>query len=142
MVKLEEIAEGQEIQEEEGLSDAASNYSSDSGASEYEESILERLWALRDMIHQDTRESISNNVTRVWSYGMRSASFLGNTLWVLTTSAIILVLPLAIELEREQAIMHMENEQKALMNQQPTHAYNSSGQPQQPGRASFIPPGY
>ncbi|CAG8707815.1 12235_t:CDS:2, partial [Ambispora leptoticha] len=116
MVKLEEIHDEDALHDdEEEISDNDSTYSTDSAASnDYEESIIERIWALRDIIPQETRESISTNVSRVWNFGWRGANFVGNTLWVLTTTALLLVMPLALEIEREAAIVQMENEQKAL----------------------------
>ena len=112
-----QVREGDEkTLEEETASEAGSTYSTDSeNSDDYEESVLERLWALRDIIPQDTRESISSNVSRAWNYGWRGASLVGNTLWVLTTTALLLVMPLALEIQREQAFVQMENEQKAMV---------------------------
>ncbi len=76
---------------------------------------MERLCALRDIIPLDTRESIANNISTVISFGVRSARLLGNGAWILTTSALLVVFPLLIEIDRENAITQMENEQMVLI---------------------------
>ncbi|CAG8443616.1 6191_t:CDS:2 [Acaulospora morrowiae] len=145
MVKLEEVSEEHEFTDEEEDNESIS--SADSGSSEeYQESFIERILALRDIIPEDTRESISNNVSTIVHIGAKSARFLGNAFWVLTTSALILVMPLALEIEREHTIIQMENEQKALMGGQPGVPYDQSGslgqhsQSQQQPR--LVPPGF
>jgi import receptor subunit TOM22 len=51
-------------------------------------------------------------------FGVRSARFLGNGAWILTTSALLIFMPLAYEIEREhafdQAYSQMENEQQLV----------------------------
>ncbi|CAG8803445.1 3247_t:CDS:2, partial [Racocetra persica] len=69
-----------------------------------------------------------NNVSSLVGFGLKTARFLGNAFWVLTTSAIILVIPLALELEKEHQIIQLENEQKALMSGQPNNSYGQPGQ--------------
>jgi len=140
MVKLEEVTEGHEDFSDGEPSDNDSNYSTDDSDSEdLEESILERILALRDIIPEDTRESISNKISTIMSFGVKSARLLGNGAWILTTSALLIFMPLAYEIEREhtfdQAYSQMENEQ--LMGQ----GGNPYGQPGQPGQQQSIPPG-
>ncbi|CAB4411871.1 unnamed protein product [Rhizophagus irregularis] len=152
MVKLEEVIEGHEDFSDGEPSDNDSNYSTDDSDSEdLEESILERILALRDIIPEDTRESISNKISTIMSLGVRSARLIGNGAWILTTSALLIFMPLAYEIEREhafdQAYSQMENDQ--LMGQ----GGNPYGQPGQPGqqpmppgqhqsRGALIPPGF
>ncbi|GES93673.1 mitochondrial import translocase, subunit Tom22 [Rhizophagus clarus] len=132
MVKLEEVIEGHEDFSDGEPSDNDSNYSSDDSDSEdLEESILERVLALRDIIPEDTR----------------------NGAWILTTSALLIFMPLAYEIEREHAFDQMENEQ--LMGQggnpygqpgQPGQSGQPGQQPMPPGqhqpRGGLIPPGF
>jgi len=143
MVKLEEVTEGHEDFSDGEPSDNDSNYSTDDSDSEdLEESILERILALRDIIPEDTRESISNKISTIMSFGVKSARLLGNGAWILTTSALLIFMPLAYEIEREhtfdQAYSQMENEQ--LMGQG-GNPYGQPGQPGQPGQQQSIPPG-
>ena len=113
-----QVTEGHEDFSEGELSDNDSNYSTDDSDSNEEESILERILALRDIIPEDTRESIANNISTVMSFGARSARLLGNGAWILTTSALLIFMPLAYEIEREyaydQAYSQMENERLVI----------------------------
>ncbi|GBB91941.1 hypothetical protein RclHR1_01940018 [Rhizophagus clarus] len=154
MVKLEEVIEGHEDFSDGEPSDNDSNYSSDDSDSEdLEESILERVLALRDIIPEDTRESLSNKISTIMSFGVKSARLIGNGAWILTTSALLIFMPLAYEIEREHAFDQMENEQ--LMGQggnpygqpgQPGQSGQPGQQPMPPGqhqpRGGLIPPGF
>ncbi|CAG8484142.1 19004_t:CDS:2 [Dentiscutata erythropus] len=126
MVEVQEVPEGHEFSDN---SDNESTSSLESGSSEEPESLSERLAALRDIIPEETRDSITNNVSSIMRFGVNSARFLGNVFWVLTTSAIILIMPLALELEREHQIIQLENEQKALMSGQSSNPYGQSSNP-------------
>ncbi|CAG8548117.1 334_t:CDS:2 [Diversispora eburnea] len=147
MVKLEEVADDHESTDDESSDNETASSVSSGSSSDYEESVFERVLALRDIIPEDTRESISNNVSTLMSFGAKTARFLGNTFWVLTTTALILVMPLALEIEKESAIIQMENEQKAMMGGQTGNPYgqpgDSPGQPSQPQQQPrLIPPGF
>lgn len=52
------------------------------------------------------------------SLGVRSARLIGNGAWILTTSALLIFMPLAYEIEREhafdQAYSQMENDQLVI----------------------------
>ncbi|CAG8529968.1 22368_t:CDS:2 [Cetraspora pellucida] len=147
MVEVQEVPEGHDEYSDEH-SDNDDTSSLDSGSSEEPESLSERLAALRDIVPEETRESIANNVSTLAGFGLKTARFLGNVFWVLTTSAIILVLPLALELEKEHQIIQLENEQKALMSGQPSNPYGQPGQispfgaPGQPQQQRMLPPGF
>ncbi|CAO3572057.1 unnamed protein product [Mortierella alpina] len=108
MVKLEEVS--LDHVEEEEYTDASSVYSSDEDEDDVDdiESILDRVWALQDVIPAKTRKSIKDKCSSIYGWGKTSANFLGNSAWVLTTSALLLVLPLMIELEHEQGLIEYE----------------------------------
>ncbi|KAG0297781.1 mitochondrial import receptor protein [Dissophora globulifera] len=73
---------------------------------------MDRIWALQDVIPAKTRKSISDKCSSVYGWGKYGAKFLGNSAWVLTTSALLLVLPLMIELEHEQGLIEYEKMQQ------------------------------
>ncbi|KAF9411199.1 mitochondrial import receptor protein [Podila epigama] len=135
MVKLEEVA--LDHVEEYSDSDASSIYSSDdeNDNSGDIESILDRIWALQDVIPAKTRRRISDNATAAVNFTKSSAKFLGNSAWVLTTSALLLVLPLMIELEHEQGLVEYERmqQQSNQMLAQPSGQKTPSG---------IVPPGF
>ncbi|KAF8975706.1 mitochondrial import receptor protein [Entomortierella lignicola] len=139
MVKLEEVAIDH-VEEEFTDSDISSVYSSDDDEDDVDniESILDRFWALQDVIPPKTRRSIADKCSTVYGWGKYSANFLGNSAWVLTTSALLLVLPLMIELEHEQGLVEYEKmqQQSSQMLSQPT----AGQQKKQP--AGIVPPGF
>lgn len=124
MVKLEEVSLDHVEEEEYTDTDSSSVYSSDEDEDDVDniESILDRVWALQDVIPAKTRKSIADKCSTVYGWGKTSANFLGNSAWVLTTSALLLVLPLMIELEHEQGLIEYEK-----MQQQSTQVCNDTG---------------
>lgn len=76
------------------------------------ETIAERIYALKDMVSARNRLRIVNATSN--SVGLLGGllTFAGRAAWVVTTSALLLVLPLAIEAEKEQALVNFEKEQK------------------------------
>ena len=113
MVKLEEVSLDH-VEEEYTDSDSSSVYSSDEEGGDVDniESIMDRFWALQDVIPAKTRTSIKDGCSSVYGWGKTGANFLGNSAWVLTTSALLLVLPLMIELEHEQGLVEFEKMQQ------------------------------
>ena len=111
MVKLEEVSPDH-IDEIEVLSedDNYSDYSDSELDEEEEESILDRIAALKDIIPQKQRDRLSSGFTTVSSWSKTGATFVGKSAWVITTSMLLLVLPLALEIEKEQALVAYEKE--------------------------------
>ncbi|KAF9932500.1 mitochondrial import receptor protein [Linnemannia zychae] len=139
MVKLEEVALDH-VAEEYSESDSSSVYSSDEDEDDVDniESILDRIWALKDVIPAKTRRSISDKCSSAYSFGKATTKFIGNSAWVLTTSALLLVLPLMIELEHEQGLIEYEK-----MQQQSTQLLSQPNSQQQKKQASgIVPPGF
>jgi len=113
MVKLEEVSIDH-VEEEYTDTDASSVYSSDDDEDDVDniESFLDRVWALQDVIPAETRKSVSEKCSSLYGWGKTGANFLGNSAWVLTTSALLLVLPLMIEIEHEQGLVEFEKMQQ------------------------------
>ncbi|KAJ1931851.1 mitochondrial import receptor subunit Tom22, partial [Kickxella alabastrina] len=116
MVKLVEI-------EEESVYDGDSQYTTDSELeslanqsekdydSEFdeededdylEESFLERIAALKDIVPVEQRRVISSTVSSIGRWGGMGISVVGKLGWIFTTSALLVVFPLAIESDREK----------------------------------------
>ncbi|KAF9025116.1 mitochondrial import receptor protein [Podila verticillata] len=137
MVKLEEVALDH-VEEEYTDSDSSSVYSSDDEDDvDNIESILDRVWALQDVIPAKTRKAISDKCSTVYGWGKTSANFLGNSAWVLTTSALLLVLPLMIELEHEQGLIEFEK-----MQQQSNQMLSQPSGQQKKQASGIVPPGF
>ncbi|KAJ3272389.1 mitochondrial import receptor protein [Terramyces sp. JEL0728] len=78
-----------------------------------EESLLERLAALVDIIPPTTRAKVSNAVSNSVSFGFGLGKLAGSGLWVLTTAALLVFLPVGLELEREQVAFQQEQQRQA-----------------------------
>ena len=82
-----------------------------------EESILERLSALVDIIPPVTRAKISMIVSDSIDIAVESGKWIGSGLWILSTASLLVLLPLALELEREKAIIDQEHSQRMQQQQ-------------------------
>jgi import receptor subunit TOM22 len=75
-----------------------------------EESLTERLYALRDIIPPTTRGWISGKVNTVSSAAWTAVSFSGKATWVITTSALFFGVPFALSFAEDQQLTAMEQE--------------------------------
>ncbi|KAI1483866.1 Tom22-domain-containing protein [Daldinia eschscholtzii] len=118
MVQLTEVVdehfqEGQAgPEEDDDFTDTDSEISTESDYDPSSETLAERLYALRDIIPPQTRTSIANKVNATTSAVSSFFSFGGKTLWVISTSALILGVPWALAWAEEQQVMEMEKEMK------------------------------
>lgn len=118
MVKLEEVS-AEQYEQVEVLSEEEdySDFSDEDDFDDEDESLLDRIAALKDIIPLKHRNRVSNSVSTLTSWGKTGATFVGKSAWVITTSMFLLVLPLALEIEKEQALVAYEKE---AMQQQGT----------------------
>ncbi|PFH53940.1 hypothetical protein AMATHDRAFT_44979 [Amanita thiersii Skay4041] len=80
-----------------------------------DESLLDRIAALKDIIPPTTRHNITSRISKTATWIKRGGKFAGNIVWVVTTSALLVALPLALSLEDEAKIVAQEKE---MMEQQ------------------------
>lgn len=80
------------------------------------ETIWQRLAALEDMVAPQTRDLVYKSTSTAASAAWTAGRLLGSVAWILTTSAMVLVVPLMFEMEREQMMVQFEQEQ--IMQQQ------------------------
>ena len=78
-----------------------------------EETILERIAALKDIIPPTTRYTIASRAVRTASLLKTLGKAAGNLVWIVTTSALLVGLPLALSLEDEAKIVQQEKEMLA-----------------------------
>jgi import receptor subunit TOM22 len=111
MVKVE-IVESNSPYGSEASSRTSSSASLSSVSSELEadESLFDRLTALVDIVPPTTRHAISERVGKTASFLKRGGKLAGNLVWILTTSALLVALPLALVLEDEAKIVAQERE--------------------------------
>lgn len=100
------------------FSAAQSDFSDDSEVSErglalQEETIWERISALRDIIPPSTRRTIASTFNTTTSYAFTGSLLAGKLVWVVTTSALLVGLPFALAVEDESRIVAQEKEMMA-----------------------------
>ncbi|ODH40680.1 hypothetical protein ACO22_01575 [Paracoccidioides brasiliensis] len=101
-----------ESDDDDDFTDTDSEFSSESyDALPEDESLYERIAALKDIIPPQSRHRISNSLSSLASFAKSTVSFGGKTLWVLSTSAFLLGVPWALALAEEQQYVQMEREQ-------------------------------
>ncbi|EIN12373.1 hypothetical protein PUNSTDRAFT_130626 [Punctularia strigosozonata HHB-11173 SS5] len=129
----------------------ASSLSLSSTASDVpdDESLLDRLAALVDIVPPATRHSISSKLSATGSAFRTGSKLVGNVVWVVTTSLLLVGLPLALSLEDEA--MRTAQEKEMLAQQQGAQQMMPAGSPyppapgQQPGQnqqKGLVPPGF
>ncbi|KAG8214470.1 mitochondrial import translocase subunit Tom22 [Butyriboletus roseoflavus] len=118
-------------------SDSISSIASD--VSVPDESLYDRLSALVDIVPPSTRQSISSSLLRTTSFIKKTARVVGNVVWIVTTSALLVGLPLALSLEDEAKIV--QQEQEMLAQQQGAQQMLPPGS-SQPAPKAVVPPGF
>lgn len=117
MVKVEIVDEKDEsnsVYASSSSSHTGSTDSLDSTISEPEaETFFDRVAALVDIIPPTTRYSITSRASKTASAIKRAGKFTGNLVWIVTTSALLVGLPLALSLEDEAKIVQQEKEMLA-----------------------------
>jgi import receptor subunit TOM22 len=143
MVKLEEVMDEEFVREQEGPHDE-DEWDTDSGTSPStpiyinppsnriantpaesdlesessfiaDETLYERITALKDIVPASTRRSLSSKYEAITSWTKSGLLFGGKTLWVVSTSALLLGVPWALAYSEEQMIV--EQERAEMMNQ-------------------------
>ena len=120
MVKVEIVEEKDQQATNSPYASSASSRTSSSVSlssvdsdSPVDESILDRISALKDIVPPSTRHSIASKVSKTASFFKRTTKIAGNVIWVVTTSALLIGLPLALILEDEAKVVAQENEMLA-----------------------------
>ena len=101
-----------EWEEDADASDAESDDSdvSERGLVLHDETVWERIAALKDIVPPSTRQAIANAVSTTSSYALFGGQIVGKLGWVLTTSALLVGLPFALAVEDESRIVAQEKE--------------------------------
>ncbi|KAI8050534.1 mitochondrial import receptor subunit Tom22-domain-containing protein [Syncephalis plumigaleata] len=123
----EEMMEEEEEEDEEdakrSINDVSDVEDEDEDDDYLDETFLERVAALKEIIPLSTRHFVSRQADRVVSTCWQVKSFVGALSWVITTSALMIGVPLVLELEREQQYVQYEKEmqlqQQGLQPQMP-----------------------
>ncbi|KAL9711049.1 mitochondrial import receptor subunit Tom22 [Leucoagaricus gongylophorus] len=147
MVKVEIVEEKEAANSPYGSASSSRTNSTESLSSiasdvSVQESFFERVAALADVIPPATRHSISSRISKTASFFKKSGKIAGNVVWVVTTSALLVALPLALSLEDEAKIVAQEKE----MLEQQQGAQQMLAPPMYPPNQqqpkTLVPPGF
>ncbi|CAN9085623.1 unnamed protein product [Alternaria alternata] len=143
MVKLEEVMDEEFVREQGGPHDDDEwDTDSESDTSSIhsvqpDESLYERILALQDMIPASTRRSVSSKANTISSWFKSGLNMGGKTLWVVSTSALLLGVPWALAYSEEQMIV--EQERAELQAQRAQNEFMAPGAPT-PGQPTGAKP--
>ncbi|CAE7033396.1 hypothetical protein CFE70_004806 [Pyrenophora teres f. teres 0-1] len=144
MVKLEEVMDEEFVREQEGPHDDdewGTDSESDTSSIHSlhpDESLYERILALQDMIPASTRRSVSSKASTISSWFKSGLSMGGKTLWVVSTSALLLGVPWALAYSEEQMIV--EQERAELQAQRAQNEFMAPGGAPMPGQPQGAKP--
>lgn len=115
MVKVEIVEEKEVVNSPYASPSSSRTNSTDSLSSiasdvSVEESLFDRVAALVDIVPPTTRHSISSKISKTASFIKKGGKVAGNIVWIVTTSALLVALPLALSLEDEAKIVAQEKE--------------------------------
>lgn len=77
-----------------------------------DETLLDRVAALKDIVPPTYRKNLSSITSTGYSWASSAVSFSGKTLWVVSTSALLLGVPWALAFSEEQQVQEMEREMR------------------------------
>ncbi|KAI5453523.1 mitochondrial import receptor subunit Tom22 [Naganishia albida] len=149
MVKVEEVRDAAYAEKEDRESDYATTDDEDGFETESvssvdsqeialdDETLLDRVYALKDMVAPTTRSKIASQWERTSQWVKTGGVWAGNAVWVITTSALLVGLPLALAMEDEARIVQQEKE---IQMQQSGQQSLLGAPPQQP--QGVVPPGF
>ena len=80
-----------------------------------DESLTDRLLALRDIIPPKTRARISSATSTLMNASSTGITYTGKGLWVLATSVLLLGLPYMLAVGQEQELMEEERQRTMMM---------------------------
>ncbi|KAI9779732.1 MAG: mitochondrial import receptor protein [Geoglossum umbratile] len=123
MVKLQEVEDEHFTQDQPGpprveendddyYTDTDSEITDDEDDADLEETLADRLAALRDVLPPKQRAALSNTFNTTYSWLRSGLLFGGKSLWVISTSALLLGVPWALAFAEEQQMIEMEKEMK------------------------------
>ncbi|KAI9894332.1 MAG: mitochondrial import receptor protein [Vezdaea aestivalis] len=120
MVKLEAIPDehftepqvGQDDDDYYTDTDSSISDTSSTADDQLNETLLERLSALQDIVPPASRRRVATVTSTGWGWLKSGLKFGGNAAWYLSASALFIVVPTALSMVEEAQMMEFEREQK------------------------------
>ena len=94
------------------LEDRDEDYEDIQEDEEMEESILERLAALKDIIPPIPRAYMQAYLQKTTLFGIGAMRLIGSGLWMVTTASLIVLLPVSLELERDSMAIQQDQQMR------------------------------
>ncbi|WRT64576.1 uncharacterized protein IL334_001508 [Kwoniella shivajii] len=133
------LAEGENESDYETDSDSSSTFSGDEDDfNPKDETVYERIAALKDIVPPQTRSSLYSKYKTATSWAFWSVQSTGTLAWWISTSALLVGLPLALAIEDETRVVQQERE----MQMQSQGQQQLLGGPQQAQPQGVLPPGF
>ncbi|KAF2733862.1 mitochondrial import translocase, subunit Tom22 [Polyplosphaeria fusca] len=117
MVRLEEVIDEEFLRAQSGPHDDSEDWDTDDDSETSslaslhpDETLLERLAALQDIIPASYRRSVSASLDSASAWLKTGLGYGGKTLWVVSTSALLLGVPWALAYSEEQQLAEMDRE--------------------------------
>ncbi|KAL1971593.1 hypothetical protein VTN31DRAFT_2214 [Thermomyces dupontii] len=98
-------------EDDDDFTDTDSEISVESDFDIANETLYERICALKDIIPPHSRRRIASSVSSLTALTKSTLSFGGKALWVISTSAFLLGVPWALAYAEEEQYVQMEREQ-------------------------------
>ncbi|KAI8622417.1 mitochondrial outer membrane translocase complex, subunit Tom22 [Chytriomyces sp. MP71] len=109
---------GEDDKDEDFVTDDENLQTEEEDDDEFEqETFFERIAALVDIVPPTQRHAVYKSVSQALSTGFSVSQFAGKGLWVIATSALLVLMPVALEIERESFAIQQENAQMVQAKQ-------------------------
>ncbi|KAK0621413.1 mitochondrial import receptor subunit tom-22 [Bombardia bombarda] len=99
-------------EDDDDFTDTDSEISNDSNYDPTDETLAERLYALRDIVPPTTRGWVMDKVQTTTDAVKTTLSFCGRAAWALSVSALLIGVPFALAYSEDQQLSAMEEEQR------------------------------
>ncbi|KAG5648288.1 hypothetical protein DXG03_004858 [Asterophora parasitica] len=143
IVEEQDVGSSPYVSDDESRHSSSSSLSSVASDSSVDETFFDRIAALKDIVPPSTRHSISERISKTTSFFKKGGKIAGNIVWVVTTSALLVALPLALSLEDEAKIVAQEKEMlEQQQGAQQMLAPSLGANPNQPPPKGLVPPGF
>ncbi|WFD34066.1 mitochondrial import receptor subunit Tom22 [Malassezia cuniculi] len=106
------------------------------------ETLWERISALRDILAPETRAAISKTFRVAWAYTFMGGWLTGKLIWIGVTSALLVGLPFALSVEDESRLITQEKEIASQQGGAPLMAPGAEGAIPADSPQGLRPPGF
>jgi mitochondrial import receptor subunit TOM22 len=105
-----DVFEDDEGDSEGEYSDASSEADQEDDTSIQNETIIERIAALKDIIPAYQRDIVARAISKTYSYGYMATFIGGKALYIIITSILMVGVPFALSVEEDRMILEQERQ--------------------------------